>query len=439
MSDLFNIEVVVVLLIVVIILQLLLSYLKKDPAEMWSPMTMISGVYIYYCLVGPIKTLVGGDLMFRGINHAPYLLDAWIGALLSYVATWIGFIVYNKKITQSETTTQNVDLTKRAQRVFVILLVILLVFLGPNFMAKVSFWDSQDDMSVEGGYSGALSGYLMQSVVCFVAASMLAFISFLNKKGVIWFLIIFGIAFSLFVNAGFRWRLIVLSYSLLSVYHLHINRRLNLKLVLGLLFPLLLLMGAMEIARSYDRGINMDRLDGVQTSELLDNSTTEAACFLASGLVIDEYLNQYKFSNFDFLINAIASPIPRVLWQNKPDGSYLIEPIMNLYGGQNKGMGQAVLHYAEYYMAFGWYGIILIPFFMGMILKRFWLWYKANRRNDYAIILISIVNAMLYVWVSRGYFSQFVTLFVIACLPIWILYKNHKKNSDLSVTNNVSK
>jgi len=419
-------------LVMSIFLCLSKSFLDRDYYAIWSPMTCISITYIYYCVIGPLIELTHGSVVIlRGIDHRPYFFDAWLGALLSYLGVWLGFAVCNVKIrTAASFTADNKLLLKNARMVFFIAVGLLILLFGAGSMVKLRFWEYSADAGV-GGYSGSFSGYAMQAIVFFISASLLAFIPFLRKQGAAWFVAIFVVTFSLFVNFGFRWRLVVLFYALVSVFHLEKRVKLNLKLGISLLLALLLLVGGMAIARSYGRGMRMERLEGVKAGELIDNAMTEAACFLASGFIINKYQDTFDHSGFDFLVNAISAPVPRALWPDKPDGSYIGGPIMSLYGG-NRGTGQAALNYAEYFMAFGWYGVIIFPFLMGLFLKRCWLWYIANKSNDYAIIMISLINGMMYMWVSRGYFSLFLTLFILVCLPVWILHRRDGKKKRLA-------
>jgi oligosaccharide repeat unit polymerase len=427
LSDLSGTEILLLLALCASIATVLgRAYFHADKAELWSPMSMISVVYIYYCVVGTIMAVIDNGFIFRLTDHREFLDSALLGALLSFCATWFGFSVYsNIKIKPLQPVKNYALLSSDARFVFFWAVFLLVLFVGPNFIYKINFMERQTDVDYS-GVGGSFSGYLMQSLIFFASASLLAFVPLLKGKHAFWFILIFAFSASLFITGGFRYRLVILCYSLISVYHLAMGIRINWKLIVSFLFPFLLLMGAMEIARSYGRGLDTDRLAGLETKDLLSNSTTESAVFLASGFVIDEYSNHFKHSHFDFFINAIAAPIPRAMWPNKPDGSYMLKVIPALYSG-NLGTGQAFLHYAEYYMAFGWYGVVIIPFILGMIMKRFWLWYKANRTNEYAIVLISLANSALYVLVSRGYFSQFLTLFCFTCLPAYYVYRRYYK------------
>jgi len=306
------------------------------------------------------------------------------------------------------------------RKLLALCMLILFVYAGTGTFSKLDFTDIQ---TTGKGFGGFLASYFMQAILFFTSASALAFILFLKGYKKLQFVLILLITVSLYISEGFRYRIVVTSYTLMMIYHIVTQRKLNVALLSSVLLPMVILMGIMEIARNYGRGLDLTKIENVETKKMLDRSTSETAVFLASGLVVEKYDTYFDHSYLYFIYNAFAAPIPRSLWKGKPDDRYIREPILSLYG--KKGTGQAFLSYCEYYISFGWFGVIFFPFITGLYLKFLWNWFLVYEDNIFAICLISIASAMMYLVISRGYLAGVFTLYVFAILPMWYLYKKN--------------
>ncbi len=406
---------------------LIKAYKSKNPEDLWSPMTFISLTYIYYCIVGPYFALINDHTLIRAVEHRPYIATAWKAATISYLCIYIAF--KNKKIAKSKHIFQINDdnlLLKNAKLVFIITVVLSMIFLGPSFFTKLNFLNS-DGATVN--YAGGFASYLMQSVVFFITAVLLTIRPFLNKNKRIYFIVFSLFTISIFISDAFRWRLVVLLLSCLSVYHIYTKKKLNIRLAASIVIPFLILMGALEVARSYGKGIDTSKVSQYNSEDLVDKSFNESTVFMATGYLIEKYETLKSFSHFDFIINTIAMPIPRAFWPGKPAGEYMLSLNTILYG--KHGIGQMYLNFGEFYIAFGWTGIIVFSFLLGALVKYWWLRFLAHKDNYLAIVSIAIINGMMYVVISRGYLAQVVTLFIFAMLPIefvkYRLRKQHQK------------
>ena len=55
------------------------------------------------------------------------------------------------------------------------------------------------------------------------------------------------------------------------------------------------------------------------------------------------------------------------------------------FGGTNLAKGAVVLNFGEYYLMFGWLGIIIGSFIFGFILKKLWIWILIHQDEPIAI------------------------------------------------------
>ena len=131
---------------------------------------------------------------------------------------------------------------------------------------------------------------------------------------------------------------------------------------------------------------------------------------------------KFDYIGWDPVVQAILFPIPRQLWTEKPSGEY-IRIYEQLYGSGDIGKGVAVMSYGEYYLAFGYVGVVVGYLLLGIGYKKLWLWMLANRSNEAAIILYCIAVCFMYVVISRGYLPQITMLFSFTVLPAYWLYK----------------
>ncbi|MBN2744966.1 MAG: O-antigen polysaccharide polymerase Wzy [Marinilabiliaceae bacterium] len=407
---------------------LIKAYKSTDRAMLWSPMSFISMTYFYYCVIGPLLAIQSGETDLRMIEHRPYMATAWQGAAISYLMIYIGYSTANFRRFKYYPHLDQSKSQKEAIIVFIGTLALMIATTGFGFITRVNFLDNAGDVS----YSGTFSQYLFQAVIFFATPVLLSIKPMIENRKIGYFVLFAAFAAGLYITDAFRWRLVFLMIASMSTYHLLSQKKINIKLIAIVILPFLALMGALEVARSYGRGINTQTVSQYKTNELIDNSFNESAVFMATGYLMEKYEDKLPFTHLAFIENAIAMPIPRALWPGKPAGEYLLGVNEKLYG--KHGKGQAYLNFGEYYVAWGWFGIVIFNFIIGIIIKYWWQRYLANRNNYIGILTISIINAMMYVLISRGYLAQFVTLIIFALIPLEIVkYRIRKTEANTNV------
>lgn len=126
---------------------------------------------------------------------------------------------------------------------------------------------------------------------------------------------------------------------------------------------------------------------------------------------------------------VVASPIimwiPRFIWADKPLGNEypLTIGIMKSCGDDAiMGAAMASPNITEYYLDFGFLGVIFYSFILGVICKRMLRLYYS--KSLYGVIKYALFCGFLIQLINRGYMAQLVTLIVILYLPL-LFYRNH--------------
>ena len=124
----------------------------------------------------------------------------------------------------------------------------------------------------------------------------------------------------------------------------------------------------------------------------------EGAYFLdpaKTAAIIDQTKRRNLYMGGDSLIAVIYTPIPRVLWPEKPDirvGPYVAQQVLRI--GNRSGVPPGAI--GELYLNFGWSGIVVGMLLLGAGTSMLYNLYLGNRddrlaRPIYALLLFSIM------------------------------------------------
>ncbi|MBM7839411.1 oligosaccharide repeat unit polymerase [Alkalihalobacillus xiaoxiensis] len=124
--------------------------------------------------------------------------------------------------------------------------------------------------------------------------------------------------------------------------------------------------------------------------------------------------------NIDFLwgkplINIIYSPIPRSLWEGKPEIIDETVLIGSLLLGESDFYGLPAGPYGWAFLNFGWFGVIIMGLLTGLIVSKVYNMFIMSRDSSKE----SFVGVILYVLIIRQLFNLFATSAQINI--IWIL------------------
>ncbi|MDH5381802.1 MAG: oligosaccharide repeat unit polymerase [Cyclobacteriaceae bacterium] len=429
-SLLFKEGVLYVFLTLVPLAILLKNYRSKDPVQLYSPVSVLCLLFLYYTIVGPTVLITNGLAFYKSVDHRPVLFN---GLLLSSIA-FISFIVgYQKWFRKKWSDTGNNDfsLSVRFSKYLFFVIFISVVLTTSLLGITVNLFTTQSDYLNSVIYNGVFKNYIHHLMDALIGVILLFLLSYLvSKKNLYWLVFAFLFAVIVFITDAFRWRIVILGLSFALTYLIYHRKRINLFLSSGIFVAIIVFFGVIEFTRNYGRGLDTEQLNTYSPYQYFLGGFYESSVFFATGLLVEKVPNEVGFIGFEPLIQTLLFPVPRAVWPEKSNGSY-ISIYQDLYPSKALGKGVAVLGFGEYYLAFGYPGVILGCFILGVLFGNLWAWFKINIRNPIAIAIYAISTSFLYMIISRGYLPQVVMLFFFTVGPVLIFYFVIKSKKEL--------
>lgn len=401
----------IALLILIIIVYFFRVIISSDKSLILSPLSIISLVYVYYCIMPFFSS--GNETYHVGPETNISLFH--VAALLSYICTLISFYSY-KKVVNFKVWNKSFNegnILKYAIIFFVIAFAGYSAFRGVHFSI---FADNAPEEIVHDN----LEHYFIELIYLYESAFALLVIHNIKHHGMKWYYVLMLYVFIIFIFAGTRARIVILLASAITTFQLFPKpRRVNYPIMIILAIIVYLGFSIMDLSRQYSRGLNRASLNSMTYDDIKGGANENAAVYWFSAVVMDWVEKEDAFVHFEPLVNALISPIPRSMFPWKPDGRYLMEAQIKIIGTTDHGA--IFLNFTEGYFSFGWVGVILYGLFLGWLSKRFWSNYRNNPHSIGAIIALGLFNGYCYNFISRGYLAtSFINFIYIVCLPFWV-------------------
>lgn len=409
----------VYILTIIIAYKLLTAFFNKDKSVIWSPITVISLTYIYYCLM-PFYT--HGSLLYHVSDSSQSELFN-IASLVSYVFILIGFSRRtNANFTKWNTAFNDDNIIKISVVFF------FLAFAGYAAFRGVHFSIAAKDDSLELVHSG-YEHYFIDLIYLYIPsfALLLTALRYKGKKKMWWALALMWYMMVNLIFTGTRARIVLLVLASACVYYIYPNvRKIKLSVVLPIGLVMYMGFSVMEYSRLYSQGIRMDRVSEMTLDDATKGAEENNSVYWYSSLVMQKYSEQNKFVGFEPLLTAILMPIPRAIAPWKPDGNYLFES-QRIAIGNDTG-GAIFLNFTEAYISFWWIGVIIYALVLGRVSRLFWDNYVRNPNSLGAVLALALFSAVSYSIISRGDLSTaFINFVYVVCLPFWLALAYNKK------------
>lgn len=396
-------------LVALIVYQSIKSLLSKDITLLWSPITIISLVYIYYCLV----PYFSGEEIVYGVNIKSSRIYLHAAAFISYLFILIGF---NRKTSYQFTKWNNLLTMDNCRKLGVCMFLIGLACYVPfrGFYLNV-FNIAEDQVFNREGFTS----YFIDLISLFCGGTCLI-IAGKNKRVDVLLILAIWIALVFYIIAGFRFRIVMLLISVLTTYYLFpAPKKLNYPVLAILAIVAYLGFGIMDNARSYGHGLDLETAISFNSNER-KGAGENSYVYAMSALAIEHYDNSNTpLIFFEPVVTAICMPIPRTLAPWKPDGEYLRQIQVSVLGTSD--YGAAFVFFTEAFMSWWWFGVIIYAYLLGWLCKIFWNNYHKNTEKLGAVVLLGLYNSFCYVLFSRGYMAQALNVFVyFVVMPFWL-------------------
>lgn len=132
-------------------------------------------------------------------------------------------------------------------------------------------------------------------------------------------------------------------------------------------------------------------------------------------------------------LKLLLAPIPRSLWKNKPEGMILKYTYTLNPNHRKKGQSLPVVHYAEGFANFYWFGMIAVVFILVFFEKMFWYVITCNNMNilNGKLVFYTYVICILFQYIRGSGFDLF-SLYCLIPTPliIFISFLPRKKQLD---------
>lgn len=415
------------LIIVVTAVKLLLA---PNRMLFWSPLLFYTFTWGYYSVIGPAVTLLSGDIFDRGRDMRPSLEMAMLGGLVSYIVTLLGYRFGRGHSTQTSTPLRlntlwaspmlGKNLTVWGVVLMVTGLGMFTFAVGRDILGMLNPFAVR---SAGAGYSGAFYNYFMLGIQLFIPGCILLLLGARRYAPARYPLLgAIMLTVVLYLQQGFRYRLVLLVGGLLLAYYLDRWKRPNVLVQTVCLACTVLIMGFIGVTRDYGMGLRLDRLEGENITRILQGGLGDSSIFFTSGAVLETVPKELPYAWWAPIKGALLMPIPRAIYDDKDTFGYS-ELLLGYIYGRDTQTGAAYMFFAEWYYAFGWAGLIAASLLLGFLMGRVWRWFLAHSDNLFAIALYACLMPFSYVILSRGYFSQVVMLLCFAALPAYALYR----------------
>ena len=393
----------------------------------FQPPVILSVVFLFYTVVGPLKALQEGGWADRGVNLRDGFLIAWQGASIAFASFLVGYCLLRQKVQPPRRTTsfdprQALRLGRNLNLIGLLLFTLtsgprLLVLINPFTARESQVLSAGLDLGPFANYAGLAINLLIPGILLMVSAWIR------NRRQlpeiVFWLIIASG----LYTSLGFRWRLALLFSGLLMLWFIARGRAPRAVVVIPAMALLLVMAGLIGMTRSYGSGLDLSRVEGFGFWDFFLAGFTESNIFVTSGGVMNLTPTAIPYVGTAPLISTLLFPIPSALMPFKNSAEYLINATATVYGSESLATGSAILNYSEYYLMGGWSVLIGAYVLLGWLYRRLWLWFVWRRHEPIAQILYIDAVVFLYMIVSRGYLPAAVSLFMFTVAPMFYYYR----------------
>lgn len=421
LSVIFDFKALISLIVIfgIIGVVLISNFRNKDVRYVFSPSTFVCLVFLYYAVIGPFYTIFTGDTTYRLTDMSPYYSISWVGVATLLIGFYVTWKANWKPIITSRYLYSDNAVIKSATIVFLIGFTMYIAWMENNIKILIYGYNERNEFHNEGTFVMYLMqglGLMILPLCCYFRTKLL------TKRRMIWFYLMLILIVWIYLSSGFRFRLVLLIINLATIYYITRMIRPNLLVWSVLAIAFILFMGIMEYSRTYEKGLNLQRVEGKGTEELFEGGTNEARIFMASGAVMSQVQSKGDYAYIDPIMNGILMPLPYAIFpQKRAFLGYMSGRVDSVFG--RYGTGVAVMEYAEAFVAFGWIGVFLLGAFTGYLSKRIWNYFITSDGELLPLLSLAAYNGFLYVYISRGYFAQILTTsFFYVIIPLFLFH-----------------
>lgn len=398
---------------------------SQERMAIWQPRLLLAAIFFYYCVLGPVHAFQEGSFSDRGVNLRYVFSSGWTGAVVAAVAFCAGDVWSraSQGVLGSPRFRTITDCWWVGFRIFAVGILLYATVVGLRFFSQLNPFSVRDTSWV--GYTvdyGAFRNYAGYGLnVAFVGCGLMFASS--TRRQILLTLSSFFVLIAVSTTIGFRYRILVLVIMVAAIVVSGARRKVGVVWYLVLAAFLIFAGGYVGATRTYGSGLDANRVEDFNANQYFAASVSEASVFMTTGAVVFLAPRHIPFIGAEPILAALMFPLPRSIAPWKGSANYIFDATSVVYGSPGRASGAAFLSYAEYYLMFGWAGVVVGYGLLGWLYGICWRWFLSHRDDPIVRVCYALTAAFLYVVVSRGYLSQVLMLFCFTVLPAFILHR----------------
>ena len=418
--------------------------LIKKRVDIFSPMTLVSVLYIFMFFVTPIYDICREDYLWFGVDLFEYGIKGSLVALLGYICFWFAniIIIRNKKMLIGENNKTNENelhvpifqLNGQGVKTFIIIGYIVCLIANIFYLRSVSgssllYFLTLGLMGTSGtATSGDFGAISMLSYA--LPSFCLLYFEYGKSKPIK--IIAFVLMFMLQVARGFRFFILQIVVMFVAYYFLRNNKKLKFKTViitaLLSMIPVLIMTMFRNTIRG-GQGMDLSLVNWEAIVDAFDSAFWENLRIYKSYYGIIKAvpnMTPYLYGKQMIIYTAIML-IPRALWKGKPGnpGTEAQRLGINQIAVMS---GSAYPNLGEYYYELGIIGVVFWMIVLGRWLQSIEYKYRYNAKSNIDYMKYSTILAVLIQLIIRGYTPSNFWMLVVCMLPYWLVDRFFRKN-----------
>lgn len=403
---------------------------RLTPVRRWTlvgPFAVLQLTFLLYAVIGPAFLYLTTELSVIGIDLMESMGSSALAAVSSYIAMSAGYLSFRRevhpKLVGSNKPRPNVILY--ALLSYALFYSLTLVSVRFNLAALYNIFGSAET-NMEGAGIGALQNYFYLSMSGMIAPIVLV----LLLPGFHWTALAVLMALNataVYVTTGFRIRVALVflaaSLAIFARNTLAPKGRIPFIRIIQVALAGLLLLASMSVARKYGKGVDRAVIQAASSEDMVSSFFKDTSIFYMGGKVVSMYQNDDRPHTYlETLQATVIRAIPSQIYGEKPLPATL-EAVQYAMGGTQaaRSSGFAVPFYIEYFIMFGWPGLIILSAFLGTVCAKF----ENSMSGDislFRLLFHIMVSAYMFMYFHRGYMPQQVDyFFFIVGLPMLLL------------------
>lgn len=394
--------------------------------DLFEPIVSIAATYTVYFVVGPLVRLLNNDTFFVGREFRPLYTPALIAVIVAVIAMWLGYHspfgdqLGRKLPPRARRVPLNENSSRRLRRygwtLTVASALALILWSRLTGISLAMFFLPALLSDAGTTYSDGGLAYLFLTVEWLVPAFLLLSISgALRSRFSRW--LYFIVVTVVYMSLGSRYRIVTLWMAAAILAYLRKGKRPGAPVIAFGVCIVLVFSAWLSSSRVFFR--SGGDIGEVSTSiqEVQDRSLNDTKVFEAFAALLNAVPERIDFAYADPIAYVFIQPIPRFIWPSKPYPTFLqkIAAAVDTRGAEVAGL--AVPHFGEYYLAFGWLGLMAGMFLFGVVCKALWAWYRAAPHDPWRQAVFALSNAFIFNMIIRGYTAQIVQAWFFIVFP----------------------